>query len=95
MEEMDVDTPRMAGRHVRDRRVSLGLTQKDLAKMSGVSTRTIINLELGIAPGIRMDKLMSILRALNLRVVLKVDDRDKSMDAEIASFLEEFGYGDD
>ena len=54
------------GRIVKEQRVAIGLTQKKLAKKAGVSERLVISLELGDATGIRLDKLLQVLEALDL-----------------------------
>ncbi len=61
-----VSSSRAIGRIVKEQRVEAGLTQKKLAKKAGVSERLVISLELGDATGIRLDKLMQVLSALDL-----------------------------
>lgn len=63
---MKLSIPRQAGACVRIARRERGLTQPQLAAISGVSLRTIVSLEKGDSPGIRLSKLMSLLDALGL-----------------------------
>lgn len=51
------------GRAVADRRRALGLTQRDLADLAGVSSTTVQALEAGRRPA-RVDSLHRVLRAL-------------------------------
>ena len=70
-----IDLPRQMGIAVRQARKEAGLTQKKLAERAGVSERLIIALELGDATGIRLDKLLNVLEALDLSLaVLGVGD---------------------
>lgn len=65
---VEITIPRQMGLQVRKARTGLGLSQKELAHRAGVSERLVLALELGDAPGIRLDKLMSITRALGLKL---------------------------
>lgn len=67
---LPIDIPRQAGAHVRQTREEQGLTRAQLAQRAGVSERLLASLELGDAPGIRLDKLLSILHALGLSLVV-------------------------
>lgn len=49
---------------IRDQRLALGLTQAELAKKSGVSSRTVARLESG--DGIALDGFFGILRSLGI-----------------------------
>ena len=49
---------------IRDQRLVLGLTQVELAKKSGISSRTVARLESG--DGIALDGLLGILRSLGI-----------------------------
>ena len=72
-----VKSSRAIGRIVKEQRVEAGLTQKKLAKKAGVSERLVIALELGDATGIRLDKLLKVLSALDLSLgVLGAGDDD-------------------
>ncbi|MBM7000740.1 helix-turn-helix domain-containing protein [bacterium] len=53
---------------VRAARREQGLTQRELARRAGVSERLVLALELGDAPGIQLDKLMSVTQALGIRL---------------------------
>lgn len=63
---------------VRSRRTALGLTQSDLARMSGVSLPTIQNLERG-AGNPSLSTMESLLAALGMDV--RVDERAADWDA--------------
>lgn len=65
---------RCIGRTVRERRVLLNMTQQELAARAGVSVRLVISLELGEAPGIRLDKLTQLLDALDLSLAVTARD---------------------
>lgn len=65
-----VDSSRQIGYIVRRQRSEAGLTQKQLAKQAGVSERLVISLELGDATGIRLDKLLQVLSALDLSLAV-------------------------
>ena len=72
-----VNSSRAIGYIVRQQRAEVGLTQKKLAKKAGVSERLVIALELGDATGIRVDKLLKVLDALDLSLaVLGAADND-------------------
>lgn len=73
-----VSSSRAIGRIVKEQRVEAGLTQKKLAKKAGVSERLIIALELGDATGIRLDKLLQVLSALNLSLAVLGAGDDKA-----------------
>lgn len=55
------------GFDMRQRRKELGLTQHDLASLSGVSAHWIHNLENGKAT-VRLDKLVAVLAVLGLEL---------------------------
>ncbi len=57
------------GKRIKSRRISLSITQKDLALESGTSLRTIINVENG--ENVSLKHLISILRVI--RVVENLD----------------------
>ncbi|CCV65147.1 Transcriptional regulator, XRE family [Paracholeplasma brassicae] len=52
------------GKRIKERRIALNMTQRDVAKDSGVSIRTISGFENG--ENISLDNLISILRVLRL-----------------------------
>lgn len=62
---------RNAGKYARERRKELGMTQRELAERSGVSERTIYSFELGEKPGMHLNKLLAVYRALGLSLVAK------------------------
>jgi HTH-type transcriptional regulator/antitoxin HipB len=57
------------GRALRGRRRDLQLTQQDVADLAEVSVRFLHELERG-KPGVRLDKLLAVLRALGLHLEL-------------------------
>lgn len=63
--------PLQAGSAVRLERMSRRWTQKQLAEKAGVSERLVNALEAGDAKGIRLDKLMAIYGALNMRLFVQ------------------------
>lgn len=52
------------GERFRDYRTALGLTQKQVSQQSGVSVMTIVRFEKGQGNAIRLDNLISLLRAV-------------------------------
>ena len=58
------------GRAVRGRRKALGLTQKDLAELAGVSIRFVHDIERG-KPSIRLQQLLQVISALGLTLTLR------------------------
>ena len=60
--------PRNAGIAVREKRTQMDMRQVDLAAAAGVCEKTIVSLEAGLSPGIRLDKLMNVLNALGLQL---------------------------
>lgn len=63
--------PLQAGSAVRLERMSRRWTQKQLAEKAGVSERLVNALEAGDAKGIRLDKLMAIYGALDMRLFVQ------------------------
>lgn len=63
--------PLQAGSAVRLERMSRKWTQKQLAEKAGVSERLVNALEAGDAKGIRLDKLMAIYGALDMRLFVQ------------------------
>ena len=62
------------GYAIKDRRAELGLTQEQLARLSGVSKRCLWSLEMGQIPGVQLDKLLAVLGALGLDLSISVDE---------------------
>lgn len=54
------------GRRVRHVRMAMGLSQRALAAMIGIDQSVISRFENGRAPGIRFDKVISIIAALDI-----------------------------
>lgn len=54
------------GYAIKDARSGLGMTQAQLAEVAGISKRCLWSLELGQNPGVQLDKLLAVLRALGL-----------------------------
>ncbi|MET3206774.1 UNVERIFIED_ORG: y4mF family transcriptional regulator [Arthrobacter sp. UYEF13] len=54
-------------REVRSRRLALGLTQKDVADMAGVSERFVRFIEQG-KPSVQLDSLLAVLDTLGLEL---------------------------
>ena len=55
--------PGNAGKYAPERRKELGMTQRELARRSGVSEHTICSFELGEKPGMHLNKLLAVYRA--------------------------------
>ncbi|MFB9651917.1 helix-turn-helix domain-containing protein [Pseudarthrobacter oxydans] len=66
-EAVEFNTPEDAGRFVRERRLSLHLTQAQLATKAGVSRKFVAALESG-HPRAELGKTMQVLTAVGLRV---------------------------
>ena len=52
------------GKKIKNCRIDMGYSQKDLAKRSGISVHSISNIENG--NGVTLDNLINIMRALNI-----------------------------
>lgn len=78
-EPLAITIPRQVGIYVRDARTSQGITQRQLSWLSGVSERSIIALELGNSPGIRLDKLLAVLDALGMSLQVTVNPDFKAV----------------
>ena len=61
---MNKDTPCIVAQRLRDQRKALGKTQKDIADKSGLSTKTINNLEHMTAPTLSVDTFIRLCDAL-------------------------------
>ena len=59
-----IELQKLLGKRIKNYRLDIGWSQKDLSKMSGVSVHTISNVENG--NGLTICILVSLLRALNL-----------------------------
>jgi HTH-type transcriptional regulator / antitoxin HipB len=64
---MNQELPRILAAEVRSRRNSLGLTQRDLADMAGVSERFVRFVEQG-KPSVQLDSLLAVLTTLGLEL---------------------------
>ncbi len=62
-------TPRDIGKLIRDTRKSLGVTQKDLALISGTGLRFVIDLEKG-KETCELGKALTVLQTLGIRLTL-------------------------
>ncbi len=71
MAEKLIKQPRQMGLYVRRVREDRGLSRARLAQRAGVSERLVASLELGDATGIRLDKLMAVLGALNMSLLVQ------------------------
>lgn len=69
---------RSIGAQVRNQRIALGITQKELASQTGTSERLIRSLEMGEARGIGLGKLVDILAPLNLGLAVVSDEVETS-----------------
>ena len=66
---MDNRITALLSAEVRARRVSLGLTQRDLADMAGVSERFVRFVEQG-KPSIQLESLLAVLEPLGLELTV-------------------------
>jgi y4mF family transcriptional regulator len=64
---MTQELPRILAAEVRSRRSALGLTQRDLADMAGVSERFVRFVEQG-KPSVQLDSLLAVLNTLGLEL---------------------------
>lgn len=87
---MKITSSRQTGIVVRERRTALGMTQKALARESGVSERLVASLEAGDATGIRLDKLLAILNALGLPLRIGEEEAGE-VPGNSQDVLEEYG----
>lgn len=63
-ERSDYDIVSELGERFRDYRIALRLTQKDVARQSGVSVMTVVRFENGEGGSIRLNTFVSLLRAI-------------------------------
>ena len=62
------------GYAIKDRRLKLGLTQAQLAKAAGVSSRCLWSLELGQNSGVQLNKLTAVFEVLGLDLSIVESD---------------------
>lgn len=67
---MNVQTPKQLGNHIRTVRKSVGLTQKQLAGVSGVGVRFLIELENG-KPTCELGRALHVLSMLGITIHLQ------------------------
>ena len=77
------------GYAIKDARAELGLTQAQLADVAGISKRCLWSLELGQNPGVQLDKLLAVFKALglDLQIVAGKRPRKTSGDNEAENVL--------
>lgn len=74
------------GYAIKDRRAQLGMTQAQVAEMAGVSKRCLWSLELGQNPGVQLDKLTAVLKALDLDLTIsQAETPDTAQNSEQSS----------
>ena len=64
-------TAQYIGQLVRERRKTLGVTQRNLALTSGTGLRFIIELEQG-KPTCQLEKVLTVLKTLGLKIKIEV-----------------------
>ena len=65
------------GYAIKDTRSKLGLTQAQLADAAGISKRCLWSLELGQNPGVQLDKLLAVFKALGLDLQIVAGERPR------------------
>lgn len=77
------------GYAIKDARAESGLTQAQLADAAGISKRCLWSLELGQNPGVQLDKLLAVFKALglDLQIVAGKRPRRTSGDKEAGNVL--------
>ena len=86
-----IEISRMAGMYARERRLELGLTQREVADRAGVSERTVYSFELGERPGIQLNKVLSIYSAIGLALTVeKVEPADPNRTRTAVEIAEDF-----
>ena len=73
MHEQHIETPAELGQLVRTRRKTLGITQGELAGLSGVGVRFIVELEHG-KPTLELGKVLRVLNRLGAHVHVRHAD---------------------
>ncbi|KRE78952.1 helix-turn-helix transcriptional regulator [Arthrobacter sp. Soil762] len=70
---------------VRSRRISLGLTQQDLADLAGVSERFVRFVEQG-KPSVQLDSLLAVLDAvgLELRLATRTSKNARALEGHVS-----------
>lgn len=74
------------GAALRDRRKRTGLTQARLSELAGVSRAFVIDLERGRRPRAELNRVLSVVRALDAAVTL-VDHHERTADDMLATLL--------
>lgn len=80
---------REIGQSVQARRASLGLTQKQLASIAGVSERLVRSIEAGDAQGVGLTKLEVVLAPLGLELRLVGAGHPKDESTSSAHFRDD------
>ena len=73
---MNISSSQELGKAVRQKRKSLGVTQKDLAMTAGTGLRFIIDLEKG-KPTCHIEKVLSVVQALGIKINLSGVDGER------------------
>ncbi|MCJ7827001.1 MAG: helix-turn-helix domain-containing protein [Demequinaceae bacterium] len=69
----DLQNPQALGRAIQQARALRGMSQRDLAAQLGISQRWLWELEQG-KPGIFTDRLFEVLRAVQARLTIEIDE---------------------
>lgn len=84
------------GYAIKDRRAQLGLTQAEVAKAAGISSRCLWSLELGRNTGVQLNKLLAVFKVLGLDFCIKeVDETQATVqnksdeDFNVSEYLEQ------
>lgn len=62
--ESNIFIMREIGKRIQDTRISISLTQKEMAVKAGISSRTVERIENG--ENVKLDNILNVLRVLNL-----------------------------
>jgi HTH-type transcriptional regulator / antitoxin HipB len=73
MHEQPIETPAELGELVRTRRKALEITQGELAGLSGVGVRFIVELEHG-KPTLELGRVLRVLNRLKVQLFVRHDD---------------------
>ena len=80
MEPMENNIDVHLGKRLRRRRRLLGLTQQQLAELTGISVSLVSRLEGGMLPDVGMLRLLSLLNCVGLEIQLRPRNHRRTLD---------------